>query len=140
MCWILLTRSHQKSTKKWWSLGRSRNREIAELRSLIEDHRHYTRSEVADRVLRDFHHLLPSFVRVMPFDYKRVLEEQAAKAKEEKLRQSVIDLVPSRTASQVDLASETLEEVLNPKEPQAAQIIPIKRHEPSVVDVEDSMA
>ena len=111
-------------------------REIAELRSLIEEHRHYTRSEVADRVLRDFHHLLPYFVRVMPFDYKRVLEEQAAKAKEDKLRQNVIDLVPSRTASQVDLASEGLEEILTPKEPQVV----IKRHEPSIVDVEDSMA
>ncbi|KAI9466246.1 NADPH-dependent glutamate synthase [Lactarius psammicola] len=115
-------------------------REIAELRSLIEDHRHFTGSEVADRVLRDFHHLLPQFVRVMPFDYRRVLEEQAAKAKEDKLRQSVIDLVPSRTASQVDLASEGLEDILTPKEPQVAQVSPIKRHEPSVVDLEDSMA
>jgi len=115
-------------------------REIAELRSLIEDHRHFTGSEVADRVLRDFHHLLPLFVRVMPFDYKRVLEEQAAKAKEDKLRQSVIDLVPSRTASQVDLASEGLEDILTPKEPQVAQQLPVKRHEPTVVDLEDSMA
>jgi len=49
--------------------------EIAALRSLIEDHRHYTLSDVADRV-SDFHHLLPLFVRVMPLDYKRVLEEQ----------------------------------------------------------------
>jgi len=114
-------------------------REIAELRSLIEDHRHFTGSEVADRVLRDFHHLLPLFVRVMPFDYKRVLEEQAAKAKEDKLRQNVIDLVPSRTASQVDLASESLEDILTPKEPQTP-ITPIKRHEPSVIDLEDSMA
>jgi glutamate synthase (NADH) len=115
-------------------------REIAELRSLIEEHRHYTRSEVADRVLRDFHHLLPYFVRVMPFDYKRMLEEQAVKAKEEKLRQSVIDLVPSRTASQVDLASGVLEDILTPKEPHAGQITPFRRHEPSVPDVEDSMA
>ena len=118
----------------------SEPREIAELRSLIEDHRHFTGSEVADRVLRDFHHLLPLFVRVMPFDYKRVLEEQTAKAKEDKLRQNVIDLVPSRTASQVDLASEGLEDILTPKEPQVAQLLPIKRHEPLVVDVEDSMA
>ena len=54
-------------------------REIAELRGMIEDHRHFTGSEVADRVLHDFHHLLRAlfvlFVRVMPFDYKRVLEE-----------------------------------------------------------------
>lgn len=111
-------------------------REIAALRTLIEDHRHYTGSEVADRVLRDFHHLLPLFVRVMPLDYKRVLDEQDAKNKEEKLRQSVIDLIPSRTASQVDLASEGLEDILLPK-----MIAPPKSrpHEPSVGDLEDSV-
>ncbi|PPR08093.1 hypothetical protein CVT24_010554 [Panaeolus cyanescens] len=112
-------------------------REIAALRSLIEDHRHYTGSEVADRVLHDFHHLLPLFVRVMPLDYKRVLEEQAVREKEERLRQSVIDLVPSRTASQVDLASEGLEEVLL-KHPTPSPQAP-KRHEPAVPDVEDSL-
>ncbi|KAG2157569.1 uncharacterized protein EDB93DRAFT_1123416 [Suillus bovinus] len=112
-------------------------REIAALRGLIEDHRHYTGSEVADRVLHDFHHLLPLFVRVMPLDYKRVLEEQAAKEKEEKMRLSVIDLVPSRTASQVDLASEGLEDILLPKEP-ATIHVPSKRHEPAVTDLEDS--
>ncbi|EGN96049.1 hypothetical protein SERLA73DRAFT_93995 [Serpula lacrymans var. lacrymans S7.3] len=112
-------------------------REIAALRSLIEDHRHYTGSEVADRVLHDFHHLLPLFVRVMPLDYKRVLEEQTAKEKDEKLRLNVIDLVPSRTASQVDLASEGLEDILLPKEPPS--LVHPKRHEPAVVDLEDSM-
>ncbi|KAF9049321.1 NADPH-dependent glutamate synthase [Hymenopellis radicata] len=116
-------------------------REIAQLRSLIEDHRHYTGSEVADRVLHDFHHLLPLFVRVMPLDYKRVLEEQTARAKEEKMRQSVIDLVPSRTASQVDLASEGLEDILLPRGPlsQSLPATPKSRHEPSVVDLEDSI-
>ncbi|EIW71096.1 hypothetical protein TREMEDRAFT_42578 [Tremella mesenterica DSM 1558] len=90
--------------------------EIAELRSLIEDHRHYTGSEIADRVLRNFHHFLPMFVRVMPLDYKRVLDEEAARIAEEKKRQSVIDLIPSQTASQVDLPTE-----------------------PSIIDVEDAM-
>ncbi|TFK76592.1 NADPH-dependent glutamate synthase [Pluteus cervinus] len=110
-------------------------REIAALRSLIEDHRHYTASEVADRVLHDFHHLLPLFVRVMPLDYKRVLQEQTTREKEEKLRQSVIDLIPSRTASQVDLASEGLQEILY-KAPTPA---PRSRHEPAVVEIEDSL-
>ncbi|GJJ12272.1 glutamate synthase [NADH] [Clathrus columnatus] len=118
-------------------------REIAALRGLIEDHRHYTGSEVADRVLHDFHHLLPLFVRVMPLDYKQVLVEQAVKAKEEKLRHSVIDLVPSRTASQVDLASEHLEEVLHPKTLSHDSLTPglKSRHsyESSVPDLEDSM-
>ncbi|KAJ7702309.1 NADPH-dependent glutamate synthase [Mycena rosella] len=121
-------------------------REIAALRSLIEDHRHYTGSEVADRVLHDFHHLLPLFVRVMPSDYKRVLDEQAAREKEEKIRQNVIDLVPSRTASQVDLASEGLEDILLPRPPlsalpssQSSLLSTRSRHEPSVVDLEDSL-
>ncbi|OBZ75427.1 putative glutamate synthase [NADPH] [Grifola frondosa] len=117
-------------------------REIAELRGLIEDHRHYTGSEVADRVLHDFHHLLPLFVRVMPHDFKRVLEEQAAKAKEERMRQNIIDLVPSRTASQVDLASEGLEDILLPKEPfsaRASRSTSRHRPEPSMTDMEDSL-
>ncbi|KAI0341760.1 NADPH-dependent glutamate synthase [Trametopsis cervina] len=118
-------------------------REIAELRGLIEDHRHYTGSEVADRVLHDFHHLLPLFIRVMPHDYKRVLEEEAAKAKEEKIRQSVIDLVPSRTASQVDLVDEGMEEVLHKRVPLrsalASRASSRARLEPSVGDVEDSL-
>ena len=119
-------------------------REIALLRSLIEDHRHYTGSEVADRVLHDFHHLLPLFVRVMPFDYKHVLEEQAAREREEKARFSVIDLVPSRTASQVDLASENIENLLQHREPLSAALTPSRprskeRTEASLVDLEDSM-
>ena len=114
-------------------------KEIATLRSLIEDHRHYTGSEVANRVLNDFHHLLPLFVRVMPLDYKRVLEEQAAKEKEERIRSNFIDLIPSRTASQVDLASEGLEDILLPKEPTSSAPSAPKRHEPAVGDIEDSL-
>lgn len=118
-------------------------REIAELRGLIEDHRHYTGSEVADRVLHDFHHLLPMFVRVMPLDYKRVLEEQAAKTKEEKMRRSNVDLVPSRTVSQVNLASGELEDVLASKKAlsraNSGFNAPLPRHEPSMPDLEDSM-
>ena len=114
--------------------------EIAALRSLIEDHRHYTGSEVADHVLHDFHHLLSLFVRVMPLDYKRVLEEQVIREKEEKVRLNVIDLVPSRTASQVDLASDGLEDILLPKLHTLPSSTPaIKRHEPSLVDVEDAL-
>ncbi|TFK29800.1 NADPH-dependent glutamate synthase [Coprinopsis marcescibilis] len=109
-------------------------REIAALRSLIEDHRHYTGSEVADRVLHDFHHLLPLFVRVMPLDYKRVLEEQDIFEKEEKSRLNVIDLIPSRTASQVDLASEEMQDILLPKKGTIH-----KKTEPSVTDMEDSL-
>src|SRR5699024_9708103 len=54
--------------------------EIAYLRGLIEDHHHYTGSELAARILVDFNRALPRFVKVLPVDYKRVLEEEAAKA------------------------------------------------------------
>lgn len=128
----------QKVNMEMVELGKVTDpKEIAALRGLVEDHRHYTGSEVADRVLKDFHHLLPLFVRVMPLDYKRVLEEAAAREKEEKMRQSVIDLVPSRTASQVDLASEGLEEILQPKLQMTPS--PKPKHEPSVGDLEDSL-
>lgn len=118
--------------------------EIAELRSLIEEHRHYTGSEVADRVLRNFHHFLPMFVRIMPLDYKRVLEEQAAAALEEKKKQSHIDLIPSTTASQVDLAATGFDPVLPGAmanlRVQATETTPNSpRLEPAVLDMEDAM-
>lgn len=58
--------------------------EIAFLRGLIEDHRHYTGSEVADNILNDFNRILPRFVKVLPHDYKKVLEKEAQKKLEAK--------------------------------------------------------
>ncbi|KAK6462094.1 glutamate synthase [Scheffersomyces coipomensis] len=58
--------------------------EVAFLRGLIEDHRHYTNSEVADRILNDFNRILPRFVKVLPWDYKKVLEKEKQKAEEAK--------------------------------------------------------
>ncbi|EFW22449.1 glutamate synthase [Coccidioides posadasii str. Silveira] len=53
--------------------------EVASVRSLIEDHHHYTGSEIAARILSDFARALPQFVKVLPTDYKRVLEGKATK-------------------------------------------------------------
>ena len=53
--------------------------EIAFVRGLIEDHHHYTGSELAARILLDFNRALPRFIKILPVDYKRVLEEEAAK-------------------------------------------------------------
>ncbi|KAK4194765.1 putative glutamate synthase [NADPH] [Triangularia verruculosa] len=58
--------------------------EVAYLRGLVEDHHHYTGSELAARILVDFNRALPRFVKVLPVDYKRVLNEEAAKAAEAK--------------------------------------------------------
>jgi len=50
--------------------------DIAELRELIEHHREYTDSPVADRILDSWPEILGEFVKVMPVDYKRVLRER----------------------------------------------------------------
>ncbi|KAI9716892.1 MAG: glutamate synthase [NADH] [Candelaria pacifica] len=68
--------------------------EIAFVRGLIEDHHHYTGSELAARILLDFNRALPRFVKVLPTDYKRVLAEEAAKAEAAKKAQYPLPLLP----------------------------------------------
>ncbi|MEO0489176.1 MAG: glutamate synthase subunit alpha, partial [Cyanobacteria bacterium J06659_2] len=48
--------------------------EIREVREMIEKHHHYTGSTQAKQVLAAWESTLPKFVRVMPRDYKRVLQ------------------------------------------------------------------
>ncbi len=47
------------------------------LRRLVEEHLELTGSANAKRVLDDWDGMLPRFVKVMPYDYKRVLAERA---------------------------------------------------------------
>ena len=47
--------------------------DIAELKCLIENHRRYTGSTVAEAILADWDMSLKHFVKVMPTDYKRAL-------------------------------------------------------------------
>lgn len=48
--------------------------EISDLRQLIENHVNYTQSQKAMNVLANWKEMLPKFVKVMPRDYKRVLQ------------------------------------------------------------------
>jgi glutamate synthase domain-containing protein 3 len=52
----------------------------AELRELVERHLEHTGSSVARRALDDWDVTLPRFVKVMPNDFRRVLNERAAAA------------------------------------------------------------
>ena len=52
--------------------------DITELKELIEKHGNYTGSTVAANILDNWTESLPKFIRVMPRDYKRVMEELAA--------------------------------------------------------------
>jgi len=45
------------------------------LRQLIENHLHYTGSALAERILAHWDEFLPRFVKVMPVDYRRALQE-----------------------------------------------------------------
>jgi len=48
------------------------------LKTMIENHLHYTGSRKARMILDSWHMMLPHFVKVMPLDYKRVLAERKA--------------------------------------------------------------
>ena len=54
--------------------------DTAELKELIKRHQDKTDSSVAARILESWDESLPKFVKVMPVDYKRVLEENRSKA------------------------------------------------------------
>ncbi|HEY0194018.1 MAG TPA: glutamate synthase-related protein, partial [Kofleriaceae bacterium] len=51
------------------------------LNSLIEDHVRFTASPLGRRVLDNWEHLVSRFVKVMPIDYKRVLQSRRASSR-----------------------------------------------------------
>ena len=53
------------------------------LRQLIEQHIHYTNSARAKKILEFWDFYLPQFVKVMPVDYRRALEEMELAQAEE---------------------------------------------------------
>jgi glutamate synthase (NADPH/NADH) large chain len=55
--------------------------DAARLRALIERHQHYTDSERARNILADWDSFLPKFVKVMPVDYRRALEQMQAQSR-----------------------------------------------------------
>ena len=105
--------------------------EIAVVRGLIEDHEHYTNSPHAMHILENFNHLLPRFVKVLPTDYKRVLEEQAAREAEAKRHAYHLPILPG-----IPMREEHAE-----AERRLAEIEAQERNlrEPSLLDVEDSI-
>jgi len=48
------------------------------LRQLVQKHLHYTNSDVARRILDNWEGYLPKFVKVMPVEYRRALQEMQA--------------------------------------------------------------
>lgn len=104
--------------------------EISYVRGLVEDHYQYTGSELAKRVLLDFRRALPRFVRVLPTDYKRVLEEEALKAATARSSHT-LSLLPGNPARE---QQEKLLAKAKAKEAEAKH-----KHEASMTDLEDSI-
>jgi len=51
------------------------------LNDLIRRHQVYTKSNIAKKVMDNFHMELKKFVKVMPLEYKRILEQKALEKK-----------------------------------------------------------
>ena len=51
------------------------DKDAAELRRLIELHQKYTGSTVAEAIIADWNNAVGKFQKVMPTDYKRVMDE-----------------------------------------------------------------
>ncbi|KAF2859209.1 glutamate synthase-like protein [Piedraia hortae CBS 480.64] len=102
-------------------------KEVAYLRGLIEDHHHYTGSELAARVLLDFERALPRFVKVLPTDYKRVLEEEAAQDAASKQEEKASSVLPVRAAREMN-------------EGKPAEKTEKKERRNEMLDIEDSIS
>ena len=53
--------------------------DIEELKAMIEKHGRYTGAAIAQKILSDWSNQITNFVKVMPTDYKRVLQEMASR-------------------------------------------------------------
>ena len=62
------------------------------LHQLIENHLHYTGSARARAILDDWVSYLPKFVKVMPVEYRRALEEMARRQMADKTGLGEIEL------------------------------------------------
>jgi glutamate synthase (NADPH/NADH) large chain len=68
--------------------------DIDELQEMINKHLLYTQSSLAAKILTNWEEYLPRFVKVIPFEYKKVMEEMKLKELERKLQLTEDD--PSR--------------------------------------------
>ena len=66
--------------------------DIRELKAVISRHHFYTNSLMADRILKKWDEYLPKFIKVIPFEYKRVLEEVKLEALKQKIAEVETDV------------------------------------------------
>jgi glutamate synthase (NADPH/NADH) large chain len=62
--------------------------DVHDLTELITKHYHYTKSRKAKMILDDLNRYIPMFIKVIPYDFKMVLQEQ----KLEEIRKKIADV------------------------------------------------
>ncbi|SCU85662.1 LADA_0D08856g1_1 [Lachancea dasiensis] len=116
--------------------------EIAFVKNIIQEHFNYTKSELAARILGNFNYYLKNFVKVIPTDYKKVLEKAAAE--ESKLKKSSTANFLKKFSSATDLTSDAtngeVDGIRNSRKG-ATKTVSHKATitEPKVQDLEDSI-
>jgi glutamate synthase (NADPH/NADH) large chain len=65
--------------------------DVVELQTMIGEHLNHTRSKLAARILTNWDEYLVKFVKVIPFEYKKILEEEKLRKIEVELQKSVDD-------------------------------------------------
>jgi glutamate synthase (NADPH/NADH) large chain len=65
--------------------------DVKELQSMIEKHLFYTKSKVAERVLVNWEDYMNRFIKVMPLEYKKAINELKIKEVKSKLKELEYD-------------------------------------------------
>ena len=65
--------------------------EVAELQELIAGHWHYTGSKLAEEILSNWDAYFPKFIKVIPLEYKKILNEQKLREINMKLKRAAFD-------------------------------------------------
>jgi glutamate synthase (NADPH/NADH) large chain len=66
--------------------------DVNELTDLISRHYHFTQSKKAKMILDNLNKFIPMFIKVIPYDYKKVLQEQKLEEIRKKIADVEIDL------------------------------------------------
>ena len=66
--------------------------DIRELKELITRHARYTGSKKASTILESWDTYLSRFLKVIPYEYKRVLEEEKLEALKKKIKEVETDV------------------------------------------------
>lgn len=115
--------------------------EIAFVKNLIQEHFNYTQSKLAGKILHNFNHYLNNFVKVIPTDYKKVLESEAAeKIKEQELKNAdFLKKFKTPNLNAPDATNGEINELLMDKKRKAVISHNSTLSEPKVLDLEDAI-